>query len=173
MTNLVPYIDVYAPGRLLLQGHQMVCALGPNGIAPDKKEGDGITPAGSFALRRVFYRPDRIDPPQTGLSVQALQPADGWCDDPARAEYNRFVILPFTGSFEALWREDHLYDIIVEIGYNDNPPIANLGSAIFMHVARENYQPTQGCVALAIDDMLTMLRSCHQETRLRINPTTV
>jgi L,D-peptidoglycan transpeptidase YkuD (ErfK/YbiS/YcfS/YnhG family) len=169
MSNLVPFIDVYAPGTLLFQGHRMVCALGPGGIAASKKEGDGVTPAGTFPLRRVFYRPDRTDPPQTGLTVQALQPADGWCDDPTKAEYNRFVILPFSGSFETLWREDNLYDIIIEVGYNDDPPIANSGSAIFMHVARENYQPTHGCVALTMADLLTMLRSCHGETHLRIN----
>lgn len=169
MTNLVPYIDVYAPGTVKLQGLQMNCALGPSGISATKKEGDGITPAGNFALRRVFYRADRIDPPQTALPVQALQPADGWCDDPSTAEYNQFVILPYAGSHEEFWREDHLYDIIIEVGYNDNPPVAGLGSAIFMHITRKNYLPTQGCVALAMDDMLSLLRACNPTTRLRIN----
>ena len=101
--------------------------------------------------------------------MQALTPIDGWCDDPDHKKYNRFVSLPFAGSHEDLWREDHVYDIIVEVGYNDDPPVPMLGSAIFMHIAREIYDPTQGCVALAEDDLRIVLRHCNSDTRLRIN----
>lgn len=67
------------------------CALGPAGRSAAKREGDGATPVGRFPLRRVLYRADRLPLPETGLPVQALDPGDGWCDDPADAAYNRPV----------------------------------------------------------------------------------
>ena len=56
-----------------------------------------------------------------------------------------------------LWREDGLYDLVVILGYNDDPPVAGRGSAIFLHVARPDYAPTQGCVALARPDLEAVL----------------
>lgn len=88
----------------------------------------------------------------------ALRPEDGWCDDPAEAAYNRLGPLPCRGSHERLWRPDGLYDLLVELGYNDDPPLAGRGSAIFLHVARPGYLPTEGCVALAEDDLREVLR---------------
>lgn len=126
--------------------------------AADKREGDGASPIGRWPARRVFYRPDKRPPPETGLPAIGLKPEDGWSDDPAEPSYNRLVNLPCRGSHERLWREDGLYDLIVELGYNDDPVVAEMGSAIFLHVARGGYAPTEGCIALAEEDLREVLR---------------
>jgi L,D-peptidoglycan transpeptidase YkuD (ErfK/YbiS/YcfS/YnhG family) len=132
--------------------------LGRSGVSATKQEGDGATPVGSFLLRSVFYRPDRLETPVTGLPIWALTQSDGWCDDPTHADYNRQVRLPFAASHERMWREDHLYDLGAVLGHNDDPVVAGQGSAIFLHVAKPDYAPTEGCVALALDDLLTVLK---------------
>ncbi len=133
------------------------CALGRAGITRAKREGDGATPAGAWPLRRLLYRPDRMGAPQTGLPAAPLAPADGWCDDPAHADYNRQVHLPHPASCEHMWRADSLYDLLVVLGFNDAPVVPGAGSAIFLHIAAQDYSPTQGCVALAPDDLLGLL----------------
>ena len=133
------------------------CALGRTGISSAKHEGDGATPAGTFALREVLYRGDRIAAPQTALPCRTIEPDDGWCDAPDHPDYNRPVRFPFVASAEHLWREDSLYDVIVVIGYNDAPPVAGAGSAIFLHVARHGLAPTEGCVALPRNVMIALV----------------
>ena len=108
-------------------------SIGHNGTKRKKREGDGTTPIGNFMARQILYRPDRISKPITSLPTNALSPDDAWCDDPYRVEYNRMVKLPFSGSHELLWRKDNLYDVILVIGYNDNPARVPYGSAIFIH----------------------------------------
>ena len=110
-------------GILRFEDREYPCALGCNDVQNTKREGDGATPAGIFFLRQVFYRADRLPPPTSGLPVRVLGPDDGWCDDPGHRDYNRFVRLPFEASHEALWREDNLYDVIVVVGHNDDPPL--------------------------------------------------
>ncbi|MDX1710979.1 MAG: L,D-transpeptidase family protein [Rhodovibrionaceae bacterium] len=133
------------------------CAIGRSGVRSDKHEGDGATPIGRWPLRRVLYRADRIPPPVTALATAVIDPADGWCDDPSHPAYNRQVRLPFPASHERLWRDDRLYDIVAVLAHNDDPPKAGLGSAVFLHVAREDYRPTAGCVALAPDHLVDFL----------------
>jgi len=144
------------------------CAIGPAGVSADKREGDGATPVGCFQLRRVLYRPDRLARPETGLPVAALRPEDGWCDDPDDAAYNRPIRLPYAASHERLWRDDGIYDVIVVLGHNDDPPVPGRGSAVFLHVARPDYGPTAGCVALALVDLLTVLREAGPEACVRV-----
>jgi L,D-peptidoglycan transpeptidase YkuD (ErfK/YbiS/YcfS/YnhG family) len=129
-------------------------AIGPGGIAIKGGEGDGITPRGRFPVREIFYRADRIAKPATALTLRAIQENDGWCDAPDDPNYNRLVKLPYPASAETLWREDHLYDLVAVLGYNDDPVVAGKGSAIFLHLARSDYSATQGCVALTYDDVL-------------------
>ncbi len=143
---------------VLADGRRFRCAIGRGGVVREKREGDGGTPVGVWPMRRLLYRPDRLDgPPATGLPVRAIDPTDGWCDDPADPNYNRPVALPYPASHETLWREDHLYDLIVVLGHNDDPPVPGAGSAIFLHVAHPDYEPTAGCLALARDDLLSAL----------------
>lgn len=161
-------INVTASGRLTCGGRAFRCALGRSGIVPDKREGDGGTPVGRFPLRRVLFRPDRLAQPATTLPVEPIEPDMGWCDDPAHVDYNRQVRLPFPASHERLWREDEVYDVIVILGHNDDPPVPGGGSAIFMHVARTDYSPTEGCVALSREDLLALLSECGNDAEIEI-----
>jgi L,D-peptidoglycan transpeptidase YkuD (ErfK/YbiS/YcfS/YnhG family) len=148
---------VMAGGTLTLQNETFRAALGRGGVRMDKREGDGATPAGVLPLRNVLYRPDRGTAPRCAVAVRALTPGDGWCDDPADPAYNRAVRLPIGASAEALWRDDAVYDIIGVLGWNDSPVRPDRGSAIFLHVARDDYAPTEGCVALAPDHLRRVL----------------
>ena len=132
-------------------------AIGPGGIALKGGEGDGITPRGSFAIRGVFYRADRVKNLQIALPLWKIAKDDGWCDAPDDPHYNMLVKLPYPASAEQMWREDHLYDVVAVIGFNDDPVVAGKGSAIFLHVAREDFAPTEGCVALSLPDLLDVL----------------
>jgi L,D-peptidoglycan transpeptidase YkuD (ErfK/YbiS/YcfS/YnhG family) len=171
---------------VLITGHSYPCSIGKNGITVTKREGDNATPAGEFALRQVFYRADRLSPDELmtlnklkeqGFSVQALTQDDGWCDDSASAFYNQYIQLSSfkTGEIphhENLWRKDNRYDIVVVMGYNDDPVIPGKGSAIFMHIAGQtpqgNYQPTAGCVAFSKGDLLQVLESVTPTTKITI-----
>ena len=133
-------------------------AIGPSGIGVKGGEGDGITPVGAFPVREIFYRADRIPRPDTRLPLRTIEKDDGWCDAPDDTNYNKLVKLPYSASAEQLWREDHLYDLIVVLGYNDDPVVPGRGSAIFLHLARPDYSHTQGCVALAYDDALEAIK---------------
>ena len=144
------------------------CVLGAGGVREDKLEGDGATPAGEYPLRRIFFRNDRLVLPKVALPARPIGEQDGWCDDPRSAAYNRLVRVPNEWSHERLWREDGLYDLLVVIGYNDDPPEGEWGSAIFLHIARENYSPTRGCVAFARDDLMELVTLLKPTTRLRV-----
>ena len=161
-------IEVSAGGMFKFQDNAYPCALGRSGLTKDKREGDGATPTGDFPLRSALFRPDRIERPTTMLPLRALETRDGWCDDPSDTRYNQIVSLPYPSSAEQLWRDDHIYDVIVVIGYNDDPPIAARGSAIFLHVARKTFAPTEGCVALAVDDLLAVLKDFDRDTEISI-----
>jgi L,D-peptidoglycan transpeptidase YkuD (ErfK/YbiS/YcfS/YnhG family) len=155
-------------GVLLLGGAVYPCAFGRSGIAARKREGDGATPMGSFALGRVFFRPDRGTRPATALATVPLAPDLGWCEDPESPLYNRLVRLPAASRHERMWRDDRLYDICVEIAYNDDPVVKGRGSAIFLHLARPGLPPTEGCVAVAERDMRRLLSRVSPGAMLRV-----
>lgn len=145
------------------------CALGRSGVTRVKREGDGATPLGRFALRRLYYRADRVaPPPRTGLPASPITPDLGWSDEPADPLYNRAVRLPRRFGHERMWRDDHLYDYVVVIGHNDAPALRPLGSAIFLHLAREGFTPTEGCVAIARSDMRRLLPRLGRNTTLLV-----
>lgn len=157
-------------GQLLAGPVAIACALGRSGIATVKREGDGASPRGRHRLRGAVYRADHLKVrPATALPIRATAPRDGWCDAPADRRYNRPLTLPCPGvSAEAMWREDGLYDLVVDLDYNRGPIRPGRGSAIFMHVARPGYRPTEGCVALARADLLRLLRRLGPRTRIQI-----
>jgi L,D-peptidoglycan transpeptidase YkuD (ErfK/YbiS/YcfS/YnhG family) len=155
-------------GKLHLGLLRCPCALGRGGRGPKGGEGDGITPSGRWTIRQVFYRPDREKRPATGLPVAALAPDLGWCDAPGDANYNRLVRLPYEASHERLWRQDTLYDLVAVLGFNDLPRASGRGSAIFLHLARPGYEPTEGCVALSRAHMLMLLGKLRTGDRLTI-----
>ena len=144
------------------------CMVGAGGVREDKVEGDAATPVGRFPLRRILFRNDRLVLPKVRLPARPIGEHDGWCDDPRSATYNQLVRIPNEWSHEKLWREDGLYDLVVVVGYNDDPPEGEWGSAIFLHVARDDYAPTRGCVAFARDDLLELVALIGPQTRLNV-----
>lgn len=157
-------IIVSSNGTLFFSGKTFKCSIGKGGVSNNKHEGDGATPAGCFLIRKVFYRSDRIDKINTVIPIEILSKDYGWCDDVEDLNYNKYVKLPYLASHENLWRDDNIYDIIVVLGYNDDPVIVGKGSAIFMHIARENYSPTAGCIALSQSDLIEILESISKDT---------
>jgi L,D-peptidoglycan transpeptidase YkuD (ErfK/YbiS/YcfS/YnhG family) len=154
----------HADGRFELNGRILRCAIGKTGAiaASDKREGDNKSPLGRWTMREVWYRPDVYpDGPRTALPVRATRPDDGWCDAPGDPNYNRPVGLPYPASAERMWRDDAVYDLVVILGHNDDPPVPGMGSAIFMHLAREGYPGTEGCVALAREDIEAVLAAAQ------------
>lgn len=147
------------------------CALGRTGTRSLKREGDGATPIGTWHPINVFYRADRIARPRTALALSAIRATDGWCDAPADRNYNRFVRRPYAASAETLWRDDHLYDIVVVLDHNRTPRKRNCGSAIFMHLARPAYKPTEGCIALNRRDLHRLLARLTRRTRIEVHAT--
>jgi L,D-peptidoglycan transpeptidase YkuD (ErfK/YbiS/YcfS/YnhG family) len=153
-------------GVLSVAGRTFPCALGRRGQRAIKREGDGATPIGRWDLRSVLYRSDRIPRPHTGLPIKAMRRSDGWCDAPGDRNYNRAVRNPYPASTEQLFRADHVYDLLVVLSHNERPRKRGCGSAIFMHVARPGFSPTEGCVALRIEDLRRVLEVCRRNSRI-------
>lgn len=152
-----------------LGGRRWRCVLGAGGVREDKVEGDGATPAGEYPLRRIYFRNDRLVLPRpVALPARPIAEHDGWCDDPRSASYNRLVRVPNEWSHEKLWREDGLYDLLVVVGYNDDPPEGEWGSAIFLHIARDDFSPTRGCVAFERAALTELVGLLKPSTRLRV-----
>jgi L,D-peptidoglycan transpeptidase YkuD (ErfK/YbiS/YcfS/YnhG family) len=133
------------------------CALGRSGMRQGKREGDGATPIGRYLALGAFWRGDRLARPRIGLPLSPITPDQGWCEVPADANYNRPVRLPYPASAESMRREDQLYDVVLDLAWNRGPIRKGRGSAIFLHLARRDYSPTQGCIALSRADLLKLL----------------
>ncbi len=144
------------------------CAIGRSGVGEKLREGDGVTPTGIWPLRRVLFRPDRQNAPNTVLPVSPIAEDDGWCDAPGDGNYNLPVKLPYPASAEALWRADALYDIVVVLGFNDAPVVAGKGSTIFLHVAAKDFAPTEGCVAMRKEEIMALLAEISADAKIRI-----
>jgi L,D-peptidoglycan transpeptidase YkuD (ErfK/YbiS/YcfS/YnhG family) len=153
----------------LAVGPRMVpVALGRGGILANKREGDGGTPKGIFRPLRLWWRADRWPRPQTLLPIRAIRREDAWCEDPTSRHYNKSIKLSRDRSGDRLRRDDHLYDFIVEIDHNTSPRIAGRGSAVFLHLARPDFSPTAGCVAMKKSPMLQLLRQIGPYTKIVI-----
>ncbi len=155
-------------GWLIAEERVTPVALGRGGIKADKREGDGGTPRGIFRPVRLWWRSDRHPRPRTFLPVRAIMPTDAWCEDPADRRYNRPIRLTSRMTGDRLRRDDHLYDFIIEIDHNTRPRVAGRGSAVFLHLARDNFGPTAGCVAMTRPAMLRLLRRMGPRTRIEI-----
>ncbi len=157
-----------ALGWATLGDRRWRCVVGAGGVREDKVEGDGATPVGEFPLRHIYFRNDRLVLPKVALPARPISKHDGWCDDPRADGYNRLVRIPNDWSHEKMWRDDGLYDLVVVVGYNDDPPEGEWGSAIFLHIARDDMGATRGCVAFARADLLELVAMLTRETRLRV-----
>lgn len=163
----------HADGRFETGSATWRCALGRSGViaAADKREGDGASPVGVWTVRRALWRADRLERPVTSLPLQPIQSDDGWCDAPDDPAYNRPVRLPWPASHEVMTREDGLYDVVVVLSHNDDPPVPGLGSAIFLHCASPDYKPTEGCVAIAREALVGLLAGLSRTSTLEIRAT--
>ena len=155
-------------GWLIAGGRTVPVALGRGGIRANKREGDGGTPRGIFHPRKLWWRADRHRQPRTFLPVRAIALEDAWCEDPTDRHYNHPVRLGRDHRGDRLRREDHLYDFIVEIDHNSRPRIAGRGSAVFLHLARDNFAPTAGCVSMTKSAMLHLLQRLGPDTKIKI-----
>ncbi len=153
-------------GWLTAPGLTIPVALGRGGILANKVEGDSGTPRGTFHPRQVWFRADRLSRPATHLPVRAIAANDAWCEDPSDRRYNRPMCWDGTG--DRLVRDDHLYDIIIEIDHNTIPRTAHRGSAVFLHLARDGFKPTAGCVAMTRGNLLRLLARLGPDTRIVI-----
>jgi L,D-peptidoglycan transpeptidase YkuD (ErfK/YbiS/YcfS/YnhG family) len=154
--------------NLLFKNLKFKCSLGKNGVTKNKIEGDKCTPSGTYRLKQVFYRADRIKKFSTNIKKIKIKKNMGWCDDSSSKKYNHLIKIPNKFSHEKLYRKDHIYDIIVVLNYNMNPVIKKKGSAIFMHIAKKNYSKTLGCIGLKKNDLLEILNKVKKNNKIKI-----
>ena len=162
-------IIVKKSGYLKYKNLKFRCALGEAGIKKKNKEGDSVTPKGIFKIIKMYYRPDRIKNITTAVKKIKIKKNIGWCDDPDSHFYNQQISLPNKFGHEKLYRNDHLYDLILVINYNTNPIIKNKGSAIFIHIAKKNYKKTKGCIALKKKHLIELISKIKKNTKIKIN----
>jgi L,D-peptidoglycan transpeptidase YkuD (ErfK/YbiS/YcfS/YnhG family) len=155
-------------GVVLLGQSALPCALGFSGAKVRKREGDRATPVGRWTVRRVYFRADRVRRPRTGLPVKPLRPDDGWCDAPQDPRYNQLIRHPYQASAEVLWRTDHVYDLILVLDHNERPRLRGHGSAVFVHLARPGWTPTEGCIALREQDLRRLLAHAGAHSRFLV-----
>ena len=154
---------------LFIDNYKLRCSIGKRGITSNKKEGDSKTPKGSFLLKSIFYRKDKIYNLRSSLRKKIITKNMGWCDDVSSIHYNKLIRFPFSHGAEKLWLRDRIYDVIIIINYNLKPVIKNKGSAIFLHMAKKNYSPTKGCIAISKRDMLLLIGKIGKKTKLIIS----
>lgn len=145
------------------------CSVGKRGIGIKKQEGDLITPKGNFKIKEILYRKDRIISLLTKIKKIPINKKMGWCDDSKSSKYNKRIKYPFNFSSEKLFRKDNIYDIIVVLNFNMNPIKKNKGSAIFLHVAKKDYKPTKGCIAIKKHQLIELLKLVNKNTKIKIN----
>jgi L,D-peptidoglycan transpeptidase YkuD (ErfK/YbiS/YcfS/YnhG family) len=162
-------IIVKKSGYLQYKNLKFRCALGKAGIKKKEKEGDNVTPKGIFKITRVYYRPDRIKNITTEVKKIKIKKNMGWCDDPDSFHYNKQIKLPSKFSHEKLYRKDNLYDLFLVLNYNTNPVIKNKGSAIFLHITKDSYKKTKGCISLKRGDLIQLVSKIRKNTKIKIN----
>ena len=155
-------------GRIVAGPLSLPCALGAGGTTRRKREGDGATPVGRLAVLGCFYRADRGLRPPTRIPVAPIRPSDGWCDDPSDPGYNRPVALPYPGRCERMWRDDNVYDVVLDLAWNRGPIVKGRGSAIFLHLARPGFTPTEGCIAVAPSAARQLLARIGPRTKVEV-----
>ena len=153
---------------LTYKDYKVKCAIGKRGIGKKRREGDLITPKGLFKIKKVYFRKDKVRGLKTKFSMKAITKNMGWCDDPESNKYNQLIKYPFPFNAEKLYRNDNIYDIVIVLDFNSKPIKKNKGSAIFLHVAKKNYKPTRGCVAIKKNELKKLLKLFTLQTRIKI-----
>tara|TARA_Y100001958_G_scaffold141188_1_gene116407 strand:+ start:386 stop:877 length:492 start_codon:yes stop_codon:yes gene_type:complete len=153
---------------LIIDEFSFKCCIGKNGLKTKKIEGDFTTPKGTFLLKKIYYRSDRLKKIKTVLPKVQIKKNMGWCNDPKHKQYNSLIKTSKKIKHEKLFRRDRKYDLLIVIDYNLNKIIPFKGSAIFIHLTK-NYKPTAGCIALSKNDMIVLLKIINKKTRIKIN----
>tara|TARA_Y100001958_G_C21227975_1_gene553444 strand:- start:1006 stop:1497 length:492 start_codon:yes stop_codon:yes gene_type:complete len=162
-------MHIFIKNKILTYGdYKVKCAIGKRGIGLKKREGDLITPKGTFKIKEIFYRKDRVKNLSTKLIKKTIKKNMGWCDDPNSKKYNQLIKYPFKFNSEKLYRSDNIYDIVIVLNFNINPIKKNKGSAIFMHVSKKKFSPTKGCVALKKNELRKMIKFLTKSTKIKI-----
>ena len=154
---------------LYFNEYKIKCSIGKRGITSKKVEGDEKTPKGTFLFKSIFYRKDRISKIKTILKKNIIKKNMGWCDDVGSKFYNKIIKFPRKLSAEKLWLKNNVYDVIVVMDYNLNPVIKNKGSAVFLHIAKKNYPPTRGCIAVTKRNIILLVSKINRKTKLIIS----
>ena len=154
---------------LLYKGYKLKCCVGKSGITDLKKEGDLATPKGTFNIGVFYYRKDKIYLPKCKIKKKIIKKNMGWCNDSKSKEYNQEIRFPFKYGAEKLFRQDRIYDLLINIKYNFSPAIKKKGSAIFLHISNNKYTPTEGCVAISKKDFLKILPLIDRATKISIS----
>jgi len=153
---------------LLYKGYKLKCSIGKSGTTHSKKEGDLATPKGLFGLGLLYYRKDKIKLLKCKIKKRAIKKGMGWCNDSKSKKYNQEISFPFKYRAEKLYRKDKIYDIFINIKYNQLPIVKGKGSAIFLHLSNKKYKPTSGCVAIQKKDFLKILPLINNKTKISI-----
>ena len=153
---------------LTYKDYKVKCAIGKRGIGKKRREGDLITPKGLFKIKKVYFRRDKVRGLETKFSMKAITKNMGWCNDPKSNKYNQLIKYPFAFNAEKLYRNDNIYDIVIVLNFNSRPVKKNKGSAIFLHVAKRKYKPTEGCVAIKKNELKKLLKLITFQTRIKI-----
>ena len=162
-------IIINKSGYLKYKNYKFKCALGKSGIGKKRKEGDNITPKGTFNLIKIYYREDRVKKLSSKFKLIKITKKMGWCDDPKSKKYNQLIKLPTKYSHEILYRRENIYDLILVLNYNMKPTIKSKGCAIFIHIAKKNYKKTAGCIALKKVDLINLVKEIKRNTKVLIN----
>jgi L,D-peptidoglycan transpeptidase YkuD (ErfK/YbiS/YcfS/YnhG family) len=162
-------IIINKSGYLKYKDLKFRCSLGKAGIGKKEKEGDKITPKGTYKIVKIYYRNDRVKKIFSDFKLFKIKKNMGWCDDPKSKKYNRLVKLPSKYAYEELHRKDNIYDLVLVLNYNMKPIIKNKGSAIFIHIANKNYKKTAGCIGLNKSHLINIIKKIKKNTKVIIN----
>ena len=162
-------IIINKSGHLKYKNLKFRCSLGKAGIGKKEKEGDKITPRGTYKIVKIYYRNDRVKKIVSNFRLFKIKKNMGWCDDPKSKKYNRLVKLPNKYGYEELHRKDNIYDLVLVLNYNMKPIIKNKGSAIFIHIANKNYKKTAGCIGLKKSHLINIIKKIKKNTKVIIN----
>ena len=161
-------IHIKNKDTLIVKEFKFKCCVGKKGIRKNKIEGDFCTPSGKFEVGKLYWRPDRVQLPETKLLCKKIKKNMGWCNDVKSQFYNKEIKVNKKIKHEKLFRSDYKYNYFILIKYNYDNPKKNRGSAIFIHLSK-NYKPTAGCIALSKKDFLILVKIIDKKTKIIIN----
>jgi L,D-peptidoglycan transpeptidase YkuD (ErfK/YbiS/YcfS/YnhG family) len=144
----------------LRAGGPYAARIGWNGLRKNRREGDGTTPIGMFAIGSTMYG----NSPNPGVTFPyvRLRCGDWWVEDPASRAYNTFQRIgcsrrpPFRVTTPDMSKSPRAYAHLAVIEFNMHPTVPGRGSGIFLHA--QTRSATNGCVSLRKADLVRVLR---------------